>query len=178
VRIAAAGRESRAATDRALTLVFAHQIGSAAFYWGVLADLLLPVSTALLLLAPRFGDSAIAARRFRLVGFGAAMLASLVTLAGKTLEVWPGNPLFPSGHTAYAVTIAVFLVGRDRRWGAYAFPLVCLLAVALVLARYHVAADVAGGLAVGLAVAIPLFAWLRRSESRRPSRGHAPLASG
>lgn len=134
--------------------MFAHVVGSPEFYWAIVAELSLLVWTALLLVAPHLSGSHDDRRRFRVVAFAAALLAALVTLAGKLLEVWPGNPLFPSGHTAYAVTIAVFLVARDRRWLKLVLPLLALLAVALVLARYHIVADVAGGTAVGLAVGI------------------------
>lgn len=147
--------------------VLAHVVGSPAFYWAIAAELSIVLWTALLLLAPRRGESSIRPRTFRLVGFGAAVLASLLTLAGKTLEVWPGHPLFPSGHTAYAVTIAVFLASRDRRWLPWVVPLVAFTAVALVLGDYHDVVDIVGGLAVGLAVGIGLFAALKRSGGRR-----------
>ncbi len=135
-------------------MVFAHVVGSPEFYWAIVSELSLLVWTALLLVGPRLSGPHDGRRRFRVVAFAAALLAALVTLAGKLLEVWPGNPLFPSGHTAYAVTIAVFLVARDRRWVKLVVPLLALLAVALVLARYHIAADVAGGTAVGLVVGL------------------------
>jgi len=146
-------------------LVIGHRAGSAEFYWAIGSELLLLLWTVLLLLAPRWGTSEVSGWRFRLWGLGAALVAAGVTLAGKTLEVWPDHPLFPSGHTAWAVTIAVFVVGRDRRWLPWVVPLLGLLAVALVLANYHVPADIAGGLAVGLAVGYGGFAWLSRSGS-------------
>jgi len=90
----------------------------------------------LLLAAPGWGASELCGRRFRLWGLGAALVAAAVTLAGKTVEVWPDNPGFPSVPTAWAVTIAVFVVGRDRRWLPWVVPLLALLAVALVLANY------------------------------------------
>ncbi|CAA9521373.1 MAG: hypothetical protein AVDCRST_MAG45-2525 [uncultured Solirubrobacterales bacterium] len=147
--------------------VLAHQVGSLEFYWAIVAELFLPVWAALLWVAPRWSGPDIGRWRFRAVGFGAALLASLITLAGKTLEVWPGNPLFPSGHTAFAVTIAVFLVGLDRRWLRWVIALLLLLGVALVLSFFHVIVDIAGGTVVGLSVGIVLFGWLRRSEERR-----------
>lgn len=149
--------------------MLAHQVGSPEFYWAIAATLLLPLWTAALLLAPRWGTSPIRARWFRVAGLATALLASLVTLVGKTLEVWPGNPLFPSGHTAYVVAIAVFLVGRDRRWLRWVVPFMALMAVSLVLSFFHIPVDIAGGTLVGLAVAaIPAFrALMKRSESRR-----------
>jgi len=137
-------------------MVFAHVVGSPEFYWAIVSELSLLVWTVLLVVAPRLSGPAGDRRRFRIVAFGAALLAALVTLIGKLLEVWPGNPLFPSGHTAYAVTIAVFLVARDARWLTLVLPLLALLAVALVLADYHVVEDIAGGVAVGLAVGLGL----------------------
>ncbi|HWC26285.1 MAG TPA: hypothetical protein VG474_06835, partial [Solirubrobacteraceae bacterium] len=117
-----AGSDGVAASDSETVVeVLAHAVGSAEFYWAVVAELLLVVWTALLFLAPRAGRSD--RWRFRLAAFGAALLASLITLAAKALEVWPGNPLFPSGHTAYVVTIAVFLVADDRRWLKAVVPL-------------------------------------------------------
>ncbi len=111
---------------------------------------------------------------YRLFVLGAALLASLITLIGKLLEVWPGHPLFPSGHTAYALTIAAFLVTRDRRWLRVVAPLVGLLAVALVLAHYHPPVDIAGGAAVALAVfAVVTSGWrawaARRTRASRPA---------
>lgn len=155
-------------------LVIAHSAGSSEFYWAIGAELLILVWTALLVLAPFWGESKIGGARFRLWGLGAALLAAGITLAGKALEVLPGNPLFPSGHTAWAVTIAVFLVGRDRRWLPWVLPLLALLAAALVLARYHIPVDIAGGVAVGLAVACGAFALLSRSVARSGgARRHA-----
>ncbi|HEV2752723.1 MAG TPA: phosphatase PAP2 family protein [Solirubrobacteraceae bacterium] len=148
-------------------MTLAHVAGSAAFYWAIGAELLLVVWTGLLFLAPRWSGPGHDRWRFRLWALGAALLAALVTLAGKTLEVWPGHPLFPSGHTAYAVTAAVFLVSRDRRWLGAVVPLVGLQAVALVLGDYHVPVDIVGGAAVGIAVGVGLCAWLQRAGARR-----------
>ncbi len=128
--------------------------------------------TFLLLLAPRWTLRP-DLPRFRLVALGAALLASLVTLIGKLLEVWPGNPLFPSGHTAYAVSVAISLVALDRRWSRVVVPLLALLVVALVLAIYHVPVDIAGGAGVGMVITGAVWrgrrAWVRRSG--RPSLG-------
>lgn len=157
-------------------LVLAHQMGSAEFYWAIAAELSLLLWTGLLLAAPRWRRSDMRGWRFRLVGFAAAVLASLLTLAGKTLEVWPDHPLFPSGHTAYAVTIAVFLVGWDRRWLRWVIPLLGLLGLSLVLSFFHIPADIAGGTVVGLIVGVGLFRWLERSERRR--LGTRPGSSG
>jgi membrane-associated phospholipid phosphatase len=150
-------------------MVIAHQPRTPEFYWAVAADSLLVVWTAALLLAPRWGGSAIGARRFRIVGLATALAVSLVALAGKTLEVWPGNDLFPSGHTGYAVAIAVFLVGRDRRWLPWVVPALALTALSLVLSNFHVAVDVVGGALAALAIAIPVFLRLRRAEAGRAS---------
>ncbi len=152
--------------ESATWLVVAHRPGSAEFYWAIGAESQLLLWTVLLLLAPLWGTSGIGAWRFRLWGLGAALVAAGVTLAGKTMGIWPGHPLCPSGHTAWAVTIAVFLVGRDRRWLPCVVPLLALLAIALVLARYHVPADIAGGLAVGLAIGGGAFARMSRSAAR------------
>lgn len=145
-------------------MVIAHVVGSPEFYWAVVAELSLVVWTALLLVAA--GRRRDDRWRFALTAFGAAVLASLITLAGKTLEVWPGNPLFPSGHTAYVVTIAVLLVARDRRWLRVVIPLAPLMAVALVLANYHVPEDIAGGAAVGVIVGGTAVTWLDRRRLR------------
>lgn len=163
-------------------LVIAHRVGSGEFYWGITADLLVLLLTALLLMAPLWGASELGRRRFRLWGLGAAITATGVTLAGKIAEVWPGHPLFPSGHTAWAVTIAIFVVGRDRRWLPWVLPLLALLAVALVLSHYHIPADLAGGLAVGLAAGYGGFALMSRSGSGHGAAGSGPrgvdLAAG
>lgn len=142
-------------------MVLAHTAGSAEFYWAIVAELSLVVWTVLLLVAAP-GGRRFDRWQFRLIGFGAALTASLITLAGKTAEIWPGNPLFPSGHTAFVVTIGVYLVAHDHRWLKAVAPLACLMAVALVAADYHVAADIVGGAAVGLAVGLTTVRWLSK----------------
>ena len=150
-------------------MVVAHVVGSPEFYWALIAEGLLLLWTVLLLLAPRWSRRA-TSPRFRTIVLGAALLASLVTLIGKLLEVWPGNPLFPSGHTAYAVTIALFLVAVDRRWLYVVVPLVGIIVVALILARYHVAVDIAGGVAVAVVVfAVVRWIW-RPADAGRAQR--------
>lgn len=145
-------------------MVVGHVVGTPEFYWAVVAEISLLVWTVLLFVAPR--RRRIDRWRFRLAGFGAAVLASLITLAGKMIEVWPGNPLFPSGHTAYVVTIAVLLVLRDRRWLIAVVPLAGLMAVALVESDYHVTEDIAGGAAVGAVAGATVFTWLDRRRLR------------
>lgn len=158
-------------TSAAALLVLAHQVGSAAFNWAIVSELSLLLWIAALFLGPRWGDSDIPARRFRLAGVAAAFLAAVVALIGKLLEVWPGNPLFPSGHTAYAVTIAVFLAARDRRWLPWVPLPLGLLFVALVLARYHVPMDIVGGVAVGATIGGASFLWLERWSAGRSPAG-------
>ena len=148
----------------ALPVVGAHAVGSPEFYWAIVAESSILLFTVLLFLAPRWTARS-DMPHFRLVALGAALLASLVTLIGKLLEVWPGHPLFPSGHTAYAVTIAIFLVALDRRWLPAVVPLLALLVVALVLAIYHVPVDIVGGTGVAIVVAATVrhgCAWPRR----------------
>ena len=150
--------------------VLAHVVGSPEFYWAIVAESSILLFTVLLLLAPRW-----TARpdlpRFRLLALGAALLASLVTLIGKLLEVWPGHPLFPSGHTAYAVSVAISLTALDRRWSRVVVPLLALLVVALVLAVYHVPVDVVGGAGVGIVITAAVWLGWRtlRRRSGRPS---------
>lgn len=67
-------------------MVFAHTAGASEFSWAVVAELSLVVWTTLLLVAPRFGGTR-RPWRFRIAGLSAALLAALITLAGKTLEV-------------------------------------------------------------------------------------------
>lgn len=145
-------------------LVVAHAIGSPEFYWAIVAESSIVLFTALLLVAPRWMPGRLP--RFRLVAFGAALLASLLTLIGKLLEVWPGHPLFPSGHTAYAVTMACFLVALNAGWLRLVAPMLVVLLMALVLADYHVPADIVGGAGVGLAV----FAAVWRTQRARLAR--------
>ncbi len=113
----------------------AHAVGSPEFYWALVAEGSILFWTVLLVLSPRWArrDSP---PRFRTVVFGSALLASLITLIGKLLEVWPGNPLFPSGHTAYAAVIALFLVASDPRLVRVVVPLLAVLVLALVLAHW------------------------------------------
>ena len=157
----------------ALPVVSAHAVGSPEFYWAIVAESSILLFTVLLLLGPRWTPQP-DLPRFRLVAFAAALLASLVTLIGKALEVWPGHPLFPSGHTAYGVSVAISLVTLDRRWTRVVVPLLALLAVALVLAAYHIPLDIVGGAGVGVVVSAAVWrgrrAWVRRS-GRAPVTG-------
>ncbi len=74
-------------------VVMAHAVGSPECYWAIVAEVSMLVWTGLLLVAPRLSGPGGDRRRFRVVGFAAALLDALITLAGKLLEVYPGNPL-------------------------------------------------------------------------------------
>jgi membrane-associated phospholipid phosphatase len=102
-------------------------------------------------------------------GLGVAA-ATLLAKAGKRYEVWGGHPLFPSGHTAFAVTAAVCLVARDRRWAIVAVPSAALIMWGLVRAGYHDVPDVLGGAALGLAVGAATV------RGGRSNSGSAPTA--
>ena len=154
-------------------MVLAHAVGSPEFYWAIVGELSLVLWTVLIFLARPDRGRQIDRRRFRITALCAAVLASLLTLAGKTAEIWPGNPLFPSGHTAYVVAIGVLLVACDRRWLKAVIALALLMAVALVAANYHVPADIAGGAVVGGAVGASLFWLLQRSSGAGAGRERA-----
>lgn len=163
-------------------IVLAHEFGTAEWTWAVTAELLVLVWAGLLLLAPRWGGGRAPGSWFRLIGLGAALLASGLAWVGKTVEVWPGHPLFPSGHTAWAATIAVLLVARDRRWVPWVLVLLALVVAALLLANYHEPLEILGGAGVGLLTGLGGVALLQHTSQpaaatrvrRSPTRDAAP----
>ncbi|MDR5701252.1 phosphatase PAP2 family protein [Agromyces aerolatus] len=86
---------------------------------------------------------------------------------GRRLPRQPSTPAFPSGHSASAAAFAVGVAAEDPKLGAAIAP----LALGVGYSRLHVGAhwlsDVAGGLALGAAVAgagAALVRWRRRPD--------------
>ncbi len=120
------------------------------------------------------------ARRWLLPAFFAGVLAAFAclfchlfhptaVLRPATPDAWLAwlyridSPLAasPSGHLALPVAIAVVLAGLRERIGAVFFAWSALLAVTVLTTGQHTLADLAGGVAVGLAAAAATLA-LRR----------------
>ena len=83
----------------------------------------------------------------------------------------PHDGSFPSGHTATSFACATVLATTVPQ----AAPLFYLLAVVISFLRIYVGAhwvfDVAGGMALGVAIALLLLAAVRRRSASRPRPG-------
>jgi membrane-associated phospholipid phosphatase len=87
---------------------------------------------------------------------GSAMLltAALAEL-GKRVQIWPGHPAFPSGHTAQATVCCVCLIRlRGKRWAWLTVPLLPAMAWALKASGAHNFSEIAGGLLLGALVGL------------------------
>lgn len=67
------------------------------------------------------------------------------------------DPGFPSDHATAAFAIATAVLLRDRRWGAVAMVLACVLAAGRVAMGVHYPTDVLAGAALGAACALVLW---------------------
>ena len=96
---------------------------------------------------------------------GAVGLAEL----GKTMQVWPGHPNFPSGHTALAASAAtVIVLHRGRAWLWITTPLVLLMGAALIYGHWHTPDEVAGALLLG--PSLTYFLWKATEKRSKPSK--------
>lgn len=67
-------------------------------------------------------------------------------ISGKT------SPSFPSGHTVFAVTLALCIFILNKKWGWISLGLAGLIMVARVAAGVHWVSDVVGGALIALVV--------------------------
>lgn len=79
----------------------------------------------------------------------------------------PGDPSFPSGHTAASFAAAAALWRYYRKAGAAAFALAVMIAFSRLYLYVHYPSDVLGGAAVGLAAAWAGSLLERRLHRRR-----------
>ncbi|HEY3328988.1 MAG TPA: hypothetical protein VGK19_03120 [Capsulimonadaceae bacterium] len=98
----------------------------------------------------------------------ASLLGVAICVAGVHLlraePVWPGHPYFPSGHEAFAASVATSIAWRfGVRWGALAALCASILAPSLVLAGFHEVWDVVASLVVCPVVTIACHVILRIS---------------
>jgi undecaprenyl-diphosphatase len=120
------------------------------------------------------GPSRRGARRLAAAAGGSAAVALLVAQVVSRLVdrprpfvVHPGalhlfsshaaDPGFPSDHATAAFAIATAVLLRDRRWGAVAMVLACVLSVGRVAMGVHYPTDVLAGAALGAACALVLW---------------------
>jgi undecaprenyl-diphosphatase len=68
------------------------------------------------------------------------------------------DPGFPSDHATAAFAIAVAIMLRNRRWGAFALAFAFVLAVGRVAIGVHYPSDVLAGAALGSLCALALYA--------------------
>jgi membrane-associated phospholipid phosphatase len=108
---------------------------------------------ALLIVAPMSGSVREIAR-YAITCALSILVAWLLTVIGKNLPVWPGHPHFPSGHAAFGAAAAAGLVWRRTALLPAAIAALAGLAWGLVAAKFHTPVEVAGGLALGVLVAL------------------------
>lgn len=142
-------------------------------------DVLSPLADAIVLTV---GAAAVAWRRRRLGPLVAVALTGWVMVAvvvgvkealGRPAP-FPTHPAsggsFPSGHTAAAMvcfgSLALLVATLRPRWTATlvtaAAAITVVVATALVWANYHWLSDTVASIALGVALLVPLWLWLRR----------------
>jgi len=129
---------------------------------GVVADLVNPLLAVCVLLAPRLSRRP--GGRFLLRALLAVAAAYAATFLDRQLHLWAGLGLDFSTHTAVAVALALSLVAWNRRWLAFALPVLAGYAALMIRLHYHSLADIL----TTAAVVAPL-AWLcHRVAVQRP----------
>lgn len=77
---------------------------------------------------------------------------------GKSQEVWPGHPGFPSGHAAFSAAATVCLIQlRGKRWAWLAVPQLPAMVWGLLASRAHTWPEILGGLVLGGVLAVVLL---------------------
>jgi membrane-associated phospholipid phosphatase len=88
-------------------------------------------------------------------------LASLVQF---TQRAGTHGNAFPSAHAAGAIVPAIFAAKYAVRYAPLLFASLALMCVGAVYDRYHYASDMAGGLVIGIAAALPLIWKVERAR--------------
>jgi undecaprenyl-diphosphatase len=83
----------------------------------------------------------------------------------------PHSHSFPSGHTATAFAGATVLSWLEPRAAPAFYVLAAAIAYSRLYVGVHFPLDVVGGVAIGLATALPLLAAARRRSGRSLRRG-------
>ncbi|MBC8104075.1 MAG: phosphatase PAP2 family protein [Cytophagales bacterium] len=113
----------------------------------------------------------------RFWGRSALSIGAAVGLAeaGKHYQIWPGHPLFPSGHMTFATAAAsCLMLRRGLPWLGIALPLIGIMGISLVVGGWHTGTEVFGGLALGGFITLVCFGLLR--QARRPGWPGEPPA--
>lgn len=92
--------------------------------------------------------------RFVLASILGVIVSYLVVHSFRWLKLWAVYPEFPSGHETFGASIGTSLALINVKWLVVVLPLLAILGIALVRARYHVPIDIAGALVVS-----PLLTW-------------------
>jgi len=133
----------------------------------VVVEVILALIVLIVFLDPGGSDPIRTRMRRSLPDFGVSIVAVVLTVAGKSIEVWPGHPEFPSGHMAFTVSLGLGLVARSPRWRAWMLCLWASLGLFLVLAGYHSVLEVLGGTALGGVVGVGGHEILAKLRSRQ-----------
>ena len=79
----------------------------------------------------------------------------------------PGEYSFPSGHTLHSFTAAVMIFLHHRRAGIAALLFAALIAFSRMYLFVHFPTDILGGMVLGIAVALAVYAvWQKRQACR------------
>lgn len=93
--------------------------------------------------------------RYALASIAGVIATYLVVHVFRWAHFWPSHPEFPSGHETFGASIGTSLALLNPKWLVVVLPLLGILTVALVGARYHDWFDIAGAVVVS-----PLLTWL------------------
>lgn len=114
----------------------------------------------------------------------ALLLIYVVAHLNKWLHLWPSHRNFPSGHTVFAVSVAVALALWNRKTLVVTAPLLLFYGWLMVALRFHDWLDIFGGVALSW----PL-SWLilhktardvrefHQKSMRESATPHAPIPS-
>lgn len=79
----------------------------------------------------------------------------------------PDDFSFPSGHTLSSFIAAFLLAKTDRKFGAVAIPLACLMAFSRLYLYVHFPTDIIGGFLLAAAIAYAVWQGKKQWEKKR-----------
>lgn len=141
----------------------------------LLANLVNPCFALALLAAiwlPRRDGSGPPPGVFTIRAVVAVLLVFVVAHVNRWLHLWPAHPMFPSGHMAFAASIATSWFVLARRSLLWTVPLQIAYGALIVYLGYHVWSDI-----IGAWIVAPPLTWVcYRGVHQEINRGGAENA--